>query len=296
MDEILCVFLRNITTFMTTDHYLKFTFAPLETAKQERLLSELNNSAFEGFEQTDNALIAYVPETEADERLQALVEQMQTAFQLPKVKQERIAPQNWNADWENSYEAVVVEDFCAIRADFHEPIAHVEYEVVITPKMSFGTGHHATTYMMLQNMRDLNFKEKRVLDYGCGTAVLAIVAAYLGATDIVAVDYDYWAYENSIENVARNTDAGIFQILEGDWSVIPIDQPYDIILANINRNVILQSMADMAANLKVGGRLLCSGFLEEDISLVVGEAEKAGLKLEKALVREKWRCICFTKP
>lgn len=281
---------------MTTDYYLKFRFTPLEIADQERLLSELNNSAFEGFEQTDDALIAYVPEAEADEQLYALVEAMQNSFQLPKVQQERIAPQNWNADWENSYEAVVVDDFCAIRADFHEPIAQVEYEVVITPKMSFGTGHHATTYMMLQQMREIDFKNRRVLDYGCGTAVLAIVAAYLGANDIVAVDYDYWAYENSIENIGRNTDASIFQILEGDWSVIPLDQPYDIILANINRNVILQSMADMAANLKPGGKLLCSGFLEEDIPLVLAEAEKAGLTLGKALAREKWRCICFTNP
>jgi ribosomal protein L11 methyltransferase len=280
---------------MTTDHYLKFTFAPLSPEQQELLLAELADTAFEGFEQAEDALMAYVPEKLCDDALRVAIEQLKNDFQLSKIEQERLAPQNWNEDWESSYEAVVVDDFCAIRADFHDPIPNVEHEVVITPKMSFGTGHHATTYMMLQAMRSVDFKAKRVLDYGCGTAVLAIVASYLGANDIVAVDYDYWAYENSIENVAQNTDASLFLILEGDWSVVPLTQPYDIILANINRNVILNSMADMAACLADGGDLLCSGFLEEDIPLVIEAAEKAGLKLLKRLEREKWRCICFVK-
>lgn len=272
--------------------YLSFSFSVTEEDQQEQLIALLADFPFEGFQQEEEALTAFLPQSALDEKLQNFLDQL--APKWPKAQITEIAPTNWNAQWESDYQAVEVDDFCLIRANFHAPVAeHIEHEIVITPKMSFGTGHHATTYMVLQAMRPLDLKGKKVMDFGCGTAVLAIMAAYLGAKDVFAFDFDPWAYENSLENVANNCPQAPLRLAQGGSELLAGESDYDLILANINRNVILSSMSDMVAALKPGGQLICSGFLEEDIPLIIEKGQ--GLRLLGQKAREKWRCLIFEK-
>jgi ribosomal protein L11 methyltransferase len=211
-----------------------------------------------------------------------------------KIDREIIEPVNWNQEWENNYEPVIVDDFCAVRATFHESVSRVQYEIVITPKMSFGTGHHATTYMMISEMRNVDFLNKRVLDYGCGTSVLAILASKLGATSLDAVDNDEWAYENSKENILIN-DVKNVNLTHGDILSLKNDSKYHVILANINRHIILDTMEEMNSKLESNGFLLCSGFLEDDVEMIVNEARKCNIEFVKKIERESWRCLLFVK-
>jgi ribosomal protein L11 methyltransferase len=277
------------------ENYLRFEFPQPIGEAQEELLAELAEWPFEGFEEQRDCLVAYIPEASCTAEVREYLKELSLQNNWASVKEEIIAPQNWNAEWEKQYEPVIVGDFCAIRATFHEPIPGIEHEIVITPKMSFGTGHHATTYMMVEAMSRLDFSDKTVLDYGSGTSVLAILAVKLGATHVDAVDIDPWAYENSLENAAINWVSAYIQVIEGDWSQVPPNTQYDIILANINRHIILGSMADMSAQLKSGGNLLCSGFLEGDVELVTEAAAAAGIKLVNISAQEQWRCLAFVK-
>jgi ribosomal protein L11 methyltransferase len=273
-------------------NYIEYTITAPDTALYEIIIAHLSEAAFNGFLEQDAQLVAYLEEDKKEASTQTLLDDLAQKYALqitPKV----IANQNWNAQWEADYQPVVVEDFCAVRASFHAPIEQVEHELVVTPKMSFGTGHHATTYMMLLQLRDLELTNKQVLDYGCGTGVLAILAQRLGAEHLDAVDIDYWAYENTLENMQLN---GVLtkdmQVYHGELEVVP-SQSYDLILANINRNVILGTMSSMCARLKEGGKLLCSGFLEQDIPLVVEAATAQGLTLLRQEARHQWRCLLF---
>jgi ribosomal protein L11 methyltransferase len=276
------------------ENYIRFEFPVPIGADQELLLAELSSWPFEGFEEQDNCLVAFIPESDCNAELRSFLDEICHQHNWSKLKEEIIAPQNWNAEWEKQYEAVIVEDFCAVRASFHEPIKQVEHEIVITPKMSFGTGHHATTYMMMLEMKSCIFLDKIVLDYGCGTSVLAILAAKLGAKHVDAVDIDYWAYENSIENVAMNAVEKQISVFEGDWTSVP-EKQYNIVLANINRHIIMDSMKEMADCLTVNGELLCSGFLDSDVDMISQEAEASGMELVNTLSIEKWRCLHFRK-
>lgn len=277
------------------ENYIRFEFPQFEGEAQEILLAELAEWPFEGFEEQKNSLIAFIPESAYNDKIKAFLEELQHTKNWQPIKAEIIQPQNWNASWEAQYEAVPVDDFCIIRAIFHEAVPGFEHEIVITPKMSFGTGHHATTYMMVQQMRIEDFTNKKVLDYGCGTSVLAILAIKLGAESCDAIDIDYWAYENSLENVKLNLTNHKINVFEGDWSVLNSEVKYDIILANINRHIILASMQNMVARLNRGGSLLCSGFLDADADMVIAAAKDAGLTLKKILDNEQWRCISFVK-
>jgi ribosomal protein L11 methyltransferase len=277
------------------ENYLRFEFPQSIGPEQEELLAELAEWPFDGFEEQNNCLVAYIPESDCDKNLRDYLSELFHQKNWSNVKEEIIAPQNWNAEWEKQYEPVLVNSFCAIRATFHEPVPNVEYEIVITPKMSFGTGHHATTFMMVREMKKYNFTNKAVLDYGCGTSVLAILAAKLGADQIDAIDIDHWAYENSLENIAINDVQGKIKVFEGDWTILPENSSYDIILANINRHIILGSMPDMAARINNGGYLLCSGFLEGDVDMITEAANESGMKLVFIAETEQWRCLTFVK-
>jgi ribosomal protein L11 methyltransferase len=276
------------------ENYIRFEFPEPAGATQELLLAELSSWPFEGFEEQDRCLVAFIPESDCDSELRSFLVEICHQHNWSKLKEEIIAPQNWNAEWEKQYEAVIVNDFCAVRASFHEPIKQVEHEIVITPKMSFGTGHHATTYMMMLEMKSCNFRDKVVLDYGCGTSVLAILAAKLGAKHVDAVDIDYWAYENSLENVSMNAVEKQISVFEGDWDAVP-EKQYDIVLANINRHIIMGSMEEMVNCLSGNGELLCSGFLDTDVDMINKEAEASGMILVNTLSVEKWRCLHFRK-
>lgn len=253
--------------------------------QQEILISQLSDFGADGFEQTDNYLIAYFNENvfksyEVNELLKEHVYTTKT-----------IEEKNWNEEWEHNFQPVVVEDFCAIRAEFHEPIKKVEHEIIITPKMSFGTGHHATTYMMIEQMKDIDFNSKTVFDFGTGTGILSILAEKLGALKIEAIDVDDWSITNARENIERNNCTKISVNLS---SQIP-EKSYDIILANINRNVILNYLPQLCNNLNHNCHLLLSGLLTSDEKGIVEACTKQNLRFVKRIERNKWISLLFIK-
>jgi ribosomal protein L11 methyltransferase len=251
--------------------------------QQEILISELSELDATGFEQTDTHLLAYFEEGDfksydVNELLKNYLFHLTT---LPK--------QNWNALWESNFEPVVVDDFCAIRADFHQPIKNIQHEIIITPKMSFGTGHHATTYMMIQQMREIDFTNKKVFDFGTGTGILAILARQLGAFSVTAIDVDEWSIKNAEENFIKNNVDGIVLYQS---SSLP-EESFDIILANINRNVLIQYASTLVNLLSLNGILLMSGLLKEDEEVIVEVFNK--LKMIKSREKQNWLSLLFYK-
>lgn len=254
--------------------------------EQEILISELSDLGAEGFEQTDNFLIVYFNENsfksyEVNNLLKGF------SFTTETVKEK-----NWNEEWERNFQPVVVDSFCAIRAEFHQPIKNVQYEIIITPKMSFGTGHHATTYMMIEQMRDIDFRNKTVFDFGTGTGILSILAEKLGASKIEAIDIDDWSITNAKENIAKNSCSKIALNLS---SQIISDKTFDIILANINRNVILDSLPQLGDSVKESSVLLLSGLLTLDEPDVVEACHHEKLNLVKRIERNNWISLLFIK-
>jgi ribosomal protein L11 methyltransferase len=203
---------------------------------------------------------------------------------------DRIQKQNWNEVWEKSYEPIVVEDKCIIRADFHKIDKKYLYELIITPKMSFGTGHHQTTYLMIKNQMDIEHRGKRVMDAGCGTAILSIMACKLGAREVEAFDIDEWSVSNGQDNIVVNGCKNIHQQL-GKLSELNISGTFDIILANINKNVLLEEMMLYKKFLGPTGLLLLSGFFTEDIPDLLAEAAKHNLYELKRDERENWAAL-----
>ncbi|WP_114791500.1 50S ribosomal protein L11 methyltransferase [Niabella yanshanensis] len=251
------------------------------------IIAELQNTA-EGFEETDNGLkVIFLKESYSTDEITELASTYQLQYDI-----EEIAPQNWNALWESNFSPVIVDDFVGIRASFHEPLQQVQHEIVITPKMSFGTGHHATTHLMMQQMRKISFPEKSVFDFGTGTGVLAILAYQLGAKSIYANDIDEWSILNARENFERNNTAGI-RLVQSDSAIM--GESFDIILANINRNVLLENMKDLSIQLNANGQLLLSGILEEDLAVIKEAAESNQLSLVDKNGSNNWLCLHFVK-
>jgi ribosomal protein L11 methyltransferase len=263
--------------------HLQITIPAADGAQQEILIALLGEMGYDGFEQQDELLRAYVPEEQFDAvGLEALLE-----MHGLKYVSERMEDRNWNAEWEKSFQPVVVGQFCAIRAFFHAPITGVEHELVITPKMSFGTGHHATTFMMIQAMQQLDFREKKVFDFGTGTGVLAILAEKLGAASVLATDNDDWSIANSGENVAANGCSRV-EVLKMDS--VPAG-PFDIILANINKHVILAQLSTLEQQLNTGGVILLSGLLDSDLEDIENEAVKNNISISVRMTKGSWICL-----
>jgi ribosomal protein L11 methyltransferase len=252
---------------------------------QEVLVALLGETGYEGFEQEEAVLHAFIPEAAFDE---AALRELLEAHGLSYTVQ-RIEERNWNAEWEANFQPVVVEGFCAIRTHFHPPMPEVEHELIITPKMSFGTGHHATTYMMLQAMRTIDLRGKRVLDFGTGTGVLAILAERLGADSIVAIDNDNWSIENASENVEANGCYHI-QVMKRD-RVAEVAGLFDVILANINKHVILSQLEALTQHLAEGGVILLSGLLQDDAEEIENEAAKNNLSVSGLMTKGSWICL-----
>lgn len=225
---------------------------------RELLLADLFSLGAEGVEEQEEGLNVYFPENES---LELEVNQLLDGKGLPYIRN-LIGSRNWNHSWESNFEPVIVEDLVGIRADFHAPILNVKHELLITPKMSFGTGHHSTTHLMIRAMMDLDIKGRSVLDFGTGTGVLAILAEKLGAATVIAIDNDEWSILNCRENLEKNGCQHI-QLQQAD-ELLSQQLPFDIILANINRHVILENLASLKRLLKQGGTLLLSGLLKED--------------------------------
>jgi ribosomal protein L11 methyltransferase len=267
----------------------EFTLAPLEPTR-EILIAELAQLDFESFEETENGLLAYVPQVddpkEAIDQIQIL-EQLGSAITYTR---KIIPPKNWNAVWERDFKPVHISDQCVIRAPFHAATS-CQYEIVIQPKMSFGTGHHATTTLMLQRLLELDVAGKKVLDMGTGTGVLGILANKMGAQAIDALDIDSWSFENAKENCALNGCTEV-EVQLGDIDTVPAKE-YDLILANINRNVLLHHIPHYAALLAPNGVLLMSGFYEKDLAALEEIANFNGLLLEKYSVTNDWTAALF---
>jgi ribosomal protein L11 methyltransferase len=253
--------------------------------KQEILISELSDFGVHGFEQTENYLIAYFNENSfRSYEVNDLLKNYSFTTQV-------IEARNWNEEWESNFQPVIVNNFCAIRAEFHSPVTNVEHEVIITPKMSFGTGHHATTYMMIEQMSDIDFRNKTVFDFGTGTGILSILAEKLGASKIEAIDVDDWSIINARENIEKNHSSKISVMLS---SQIP-DEMFDIILANINRNILLTYIPCLCQSLKVNGYLLLSGLLTSDERDIMDVCLKEKLKPVKTVERSTWISLLFIK-
>lgn len=262
--------------------YLKLKFSSVDIDAQEQLIALLSSYDFIGFEQEDDTLLAFA-ETDitADVELKSILEQY-------TVEKSLLPQQNWNKQWEESFEPFRIGDKIAIRADFHQPIDAVEFEIVITPKMSFGTGHHATTQLMLEQMSKLALQDSVVFDYGTGTGVLAIYAALKGARNVIANDIDPWSIENATENMTRNACADI-AIRLGGIDVVPEGQ-FDIILANINLNVLKEDMAQLFEKLQRPGKLVVSGILKENAEEMLEILEQYTYDNELS-IKNDWLCI-----
>ncbi len=256
----------------------------------EILIAELGYAGFESFVEAHNGVTAYIQKEEWNKTILDGIQILNSDEFEITYSFEEIEQTNWNAEWEKNFNPIIVDDICAVRAPFHDKF-ETQYDIIIEPKMSFGTGHHETTHMMIQHILNNDFTDKSVLDMGCGTGVLAILAELKGAKPIDAVDYDNWCYLNSIENVTRN-DCKQITVIEGDASVLK-NKAYDIIIANINRNILLQDLKTYAACLNKKGMLFLSGFYNDDIPVIKAECEKHLLKFEEKLERNNWVSLKF---
>ncbi len=268
-----------------------FTITPKEPAT-EILIAELGNKGFESFVENEDGVTAYIQKTEWNSTLlNDIFILTSDEFEI-SYKIEEIAQTNWNSEWEKSFNPIQVDDLVSIRAPFHRN-PNLKYDIVIEPKMSFGTGHHETTYLMVQHLLKLNLQDRKVLDMGCGTGILAIFAEKKGAKPLDAIDIDAWCYENSLENVARNNCRHI-SVFEGDASLL-INKKYDIIIANINRNILLNDIKTYTNCLNDNGVLLLSGFYQEDIPIIDAEVSKYDLKIDLILERNNWVAVKYVK-
>lgn len=268
--------------------YIEIIIPELTAGKMDLLTALLDEIGFTGFEQRGKSLAAFIDKENLDANaLENVAKEQDFEFSTTEIQEE-----NWNAVWESNFDPIRVANFVGIRADFHEPMPDVVHEILITPKMSFGTGHHATTYMMVQQMEALDWKGKSVFDFGTGTGILAILAEKLGAAHIHAVDNDAWSIENAAENFAKNNT----QRVELNLADTPdITKNYDIILANINKNIILAYIETLTSLLPKGGLLMLSGLLETDEIDIIAETERLQLNLLRKESKDQWISLLFTK-
>jgi len=276
--------------------YIKaiFKFKSIEEYQQDLLISDLADTGFDTFEDSENGFTAFVIKENFNEQdliglLANYAEDFTAEYFL-----EDVADENWNAEWEKNFNPLIIDDVCYVRATFHEPQPSYPYEIVIDPKMAFGTGHHQTTTMVMQYILAADVKDKDILDMGCGTGILAILAAKLGAKTLMAIDYDDICYESTLENAALNNVENL-EALCGSKEVIP-NEEYDIILANINRNILLDQIGRYAEVLKAEGKIFFSGFyLDPDLSMITAECAKYGIKYLDHKQNGDWVAAQFEK-
>jgi len=270
------------------NNYIEIKIENISSAQTEILIAQLSEIGFEGFEEGENFLSAYVTGGAfSEEEVKEILSSYQVAYSKNFVEQK-----NWNEEWEKNFEPVIIDDFVAIRAPFHNSVKNVEHEIIITPKMSFGTGHHATTYMMIQQMRYIDFKNKNVFDFGTGTGVLSILAEKLGAANITAIDNDEWSISNAKESIEKNNCKNI-QLRLSDAPIV--SNEFNVILANINKNVILRYLKILSNLLITNGQLLVSGLLKEDRADLIRVISQLNLKHVNTFLRDKWICVKLIK-
>ncbi len=259
----------------------------------DMIIAELSEIGFESFEEDENFLKAYIPSEAYDNEKIKSIYILQSAQNKISFTKKQIKEQNWNEVWESNFQPVTIGNDVYVRAPFHKKAEGVKYEIIIEPKMSFGTAHHDTTSLMIEQMLDEKIEGKSVLDMGCGTGILSILAEILGASSIVAIDIDEWAYNNALENRRKNKCKKI-DVRLGDISALK-DEMFDVILANINRNILLEDMKVYCDYLNDDGILLLSGFLIEDVELLKDEAKKINLAFNNMMMKEEWIALKFSK-
>lgn len=268
----------------------QFQIEPVQPAS-EILVAQLAELGFESFVETETGLLAYIQKENWQEELLREIQILNSSeFEISFTVNE-IEQVNWNAEWEKNFSPILVDDTCLVRAPFH-PSQDVDYEIVIEPKMSFGTGHHETTYMMLHYLLEHRFDGQTVLDMGCGTAVLAILAAKRGGTKVRAIDIDEWCVENSAENTERN-DCTFIEVALGDAAILPMEPTFHTIIANINRNILLSDLPRYKDCLKQDGLLFLSGFYTEDLPSITEACTKLGLRFVDNKERNNWVAAKF---
>jgi len=267
-----------------------FNVSPKEPAT-EMLIAQLGYVGFESFVEQDNGVKAYIQKQEWNSKILEDVFLLHSNEFNITFEHNEIAQTNWNEEWEKNFNPIQVDDLVSIRAPFHTNPS-LQFDIVIEPKMSFGTGHHETTHMMVQHLLALDLDTKKVLDMGCGTGILAIFAEMKGAKPIDAIDIDSWCYENSLENIQRN-NCNHITVYEGDASLLK--EKYDVIIANINRNILLSDMKTYTDCLNENGVLLLSGFYKEDIVIIEDEVNKHGLTFETMIQRNNWVALKYVK-
>jgi len=269
---------------------VNFTIEPYEEFISDVLCSELGEIGFDSFVPNENGIDAFILSKLFDEsKLRDLLSDFSFEVSIDYNITE-IESKNWNEEWEKHYfEPIVIGNDCVIHSSFHKDVPKAKYDIVIDPKMAFGTGHHETTSLVIAELLKMELEGKSLLDMGCGTAVLAILAAMRGAKDIVAIDIDTWCTDNSIENIAVNKIEGIDVQLGGAELLTGLH--FDIVLANINRNILLADMEHYSACLTSGGELFMSGFYVEDIPLIEAEANRNGLKLVDYKEKNNWAVV-----
>lgn len=271
------------------------TILKLQTANpevQEILVALLSDYGFEGFVQEDDCIMAYMDESVYAAKSHDELIELLKPFNV-KLDISQIAHRNWNEDWEKSFSPVLVENAVCIRADFHPKPNNIQYDIIINPKMAFGTGHHDTTYMMVKYMLGINFKDAQVLDFGCGTGILSILASKLGAKQVIAIDNDVNACLNTQENLIQNLITNC-EVKQGELDKAE-GNTYNIILANINRNIILSNLIKLYNLLQPNGSILFSGILVSDRDMLVRAASELGLIMTGSLQTEQWIALCYKK-
>ncbi len=270
----------------------QLTFSPATPDNREILTALLAEIGYDSFMETPTGLSAYIQTALFDAAAtEAAVEPVAAIFESLRIDSNPMPDKDWNAEWEKSFTPITVAGRCRIRAPFHEYDANYQLDIIIEPKMSFGTGHHATTTLMIQQMFEIDLEGKTVLDMGCGTGVLAIAAKKLGAQNVMAIDIDHWSVENTQENAASNNVA--LTVIEG--GVEAISGRFDVILANINRNILLEQMPTYSTALNAGGTLCLSGFYSADLDIINNQAKQLGLQLAKTVEQNDWVSARFIK-
>ncbi len=278
--------------------YLEFTFqtTPCTEVVNDVLSAVLAEAGFESFVEQTDGINAYIQKALYNE---STLKEALAEFPLPDVNIEynytEAEDRNWNEEWEkNFFQPIVIDNRCVIHSTFHKDVPQAEYDIVINPQMAFGTGHHETTSLIIGELLDSDLQEKSLLDMGCGTSILAILARMRGATPCTAIDIDEWCVRNSLENIELNRVDNI-NVFQGDASSLKDKGPFDIIIANINRNILLNDMKHYVSRMNQGGSILMSGFYANDILVIQAEAENNGLHLIHHREKNQWAVILFRK-
>ena len=272
---------------------VSFIIEPYSQENEDLLIAILSENEDDSIWQTENELKAYIQENLFSvENLQSICNSIQNIFTVETIIN-TLPEKNWNEEWEKSYPFTIISERCLIRAPFHLNTPKTEFEIVIEPKMSFGTGHHSTTSLMVELILEMDIANKTILDMGCGTGILAIITSLKKAKKITAIDFDEWAYENTIENSKKNNCTNI-EVIKGTATEIP-NENYDIILANINRNVLLEDIGTYFKHLNKNSNLVISGFLQSDIEILWKKAEVFKLLPAKVVTKNNWVAAIFEK-